>query len=141
MSFRNLLVYLFGGGWRIYSRHWSDDVDVASGEYEGRSWRIISRNGIYPLVYIEGDEDVYGDETGPAHGGITFRGPKFNLGLPRAIGYDYCHSGDFLMMRSKCGKKLGKGKMHSLGSIKRNVKETIRWLNALDEGNSKGGGR
>lgn len=131
MTFKNFISYIFGGGWQIYNKHYSAQIEVFGGYYAGRAWKIVSCNGIYPLVYIEGGEDVYGDETGPAHGGITFKGAKFNLGMPKAIGYDYCHKDDFLMLRSKnIDPTLGEGKLYSAFAIKKNIKKTIDWLNS-----------
>lgn len=136
MTFKNFIAYVFGGGWQIYNKRYSAQVEAFSGYYKGRLWKIVSCNGIYPLVYIEGDEDVYGDDTpSPAHGGITFRGHKYEFGMPKAIGYDYCHSGDFLMMKSKGTAdrrsmlKLAEGKLHSLYDIRKNIRKTIDWLN------------
>lgn len=133
MKFKNFIAYIFGGGYLIYNKRYKANVEVDGGYYRGRSWKIVSCSGMYPLVYIEGDEDVYGREDGPAHGGITFRGQRFDLGMPHAIGYDYCHSDDYVMMQVKSDdpvvKGLLEGKMHSIRSIRKNIKKTINWLN------------
>ena len=134
MTFRNFISYIFGGGWRLYSKRYSAQVEIVSGRYAGRTWKIVSCNGVYPLVYISGDEDVYGREDGPAHGGITFVGSRYDMGMPRAIGYDYCHADDYLMLRCDIDQWLSEGRLHSLPEIKRNIRETIDWLNCLDDG-------
>ncbi len=130
MNFKNFIACTLGGGWKIYTKHYSSQVEADAGYYKGRLWKIVSCNGIYPLVYIEGDEDVYGDGIStPAHGGITFRGPRYDLGMPSAIGYDYCHSGDYVHLPGNVDKKIGEGKLYSLYAIRRNIKQTIKWLN------------
>lgn len=136
MTFRNFMAYTLGGGWRIYTKHYGAKIEVDAGYYKGRLWKIVSCNGIYPLVYIEGDEDVYRDDVqSPAHGGITFRGPKFEFGMPKAIGYDYCHSDDYLMVSTKhmadpaLMRRLMEGKLHSMRDIRKNIRKTIDWLN------------
>lgn len=139
MTFKNFIAYTFGGGWRIYNKRHKAQIEVDAGYYHGRLWKIVSCNGIYPLVYIEGSEDVY-DPMGsgsPAHGDITFRGPRFDLGMPMAIGYDFCHSGDYLSMsvrnaaNPKLMRILANGRLWSLHAIRKNIKETIRWLDDL----------
>ena len=138
MTFKNFIAYTFGGGWRIYNKHYKAQLEVDAGYYKGRLWKIVSCNGMYPLVYIEGDEAVYTPDGigSPAHGDITFSGSKFELGMPKAIGYDYCHSGDYIMMsvknaaNPKLMRKLTEGKLYSLHTIRKNIKETIKWLNS-----------
>ena len=138
MTFKNFIAYTVGGGWRIYNKHYKAQIEIDAGYYQGRLWKIVSCNGMYPLVYIEGDEEVYDDCSGPAHGGITFTGPKFNLGMPKAIGYDYCHSGDYLMLSTKNAEdpkllhKLAEGKLYSIMAIRKNIKETIKWLDTWE---------
>lgn len=129
------MAYALGGGWKVYSKHYAAAIEADAGYYKGRLWKIVSFRGMYPLVYIEGDEDVYDDQSGPAHGGITFKGTRYDLGMPSAIGYDYCHAGDYVMIRDrhasdpKAMRKLAEGKLYSLREIRRNIKQTIRWLN------------
>lgn len=137
MTFKNFIAYTFGGGKKIYTRHCASQIEVAAGNYKGRLWKIVSCNGMYPLVYIEGGEDVYTPDGigSPAHGDITFTGSKNEFGMPKAVGYDYCHSGDYIMMSVKNAadpklmKKLCEGKLYSLHAIKKNIKKTIKWLN------------
>lgn len=140
MTFRNFISYVFGGGWQLYSKRYSAQVEIVSGRYAGRVWKIVSCNGVYPLVYISGDEDVYDREDGPAHGGITFVGSRYDLGMPKAIGYDYCHADDYLMLRGNIDRGLGEGRLHSLPEIKRNIRKTIDWLNGLEGGGRGRGG-
>lgn len=136
MTFKNFMAYTFGGGWKVYSKRIAAQVEADAGYYKGRLWKIVSCSGMYPLVYVEGDEEVYTEDGigSPAHGDITFKGPRYDLGMPSAIGWDYCHSGDFIMMQAKHAadpklmKKLTEGRLYSMRAIKKNIKETIKWL-------------
>ena len=89
---------------QIYYKERKDSI-ISEGKYKGADYIIISKQGRFPVVYVEniiGANGLYDDVLNniEVHGGFTFHGqlPHVN-NKAFYLGWDYAHADDYIDMK------------------------------------------